>query len=349
MWALPLLHCVITVEIPDKSSKTNWFWWIVFLIFGLATAMAVTHVPLSDYGRSFMVYTRLCSIYTSVDGQCRNLNFQNLQHEPTCPREEDSSTDNGLSTAGNTDDPSATKTTWGRNFNLPIIRRDLIGREQEMEELTGYLRDEAVEVVTLYSGPGYGKTMMSQHIGHREIEAGTDVYYISVNVLPNVERLVDKLINISGLELNPHDDMFEKLKSWTKNINKISLLILDDVYGTLWLHDSAIANFRKNFTEILVQYSRDFQKKLKILITSQLEVKPRRCEFRSVNLEPPSLPTSVTEVKPTDMRRHHGVTQRLQVCTRTCRNYLIFYTLHGTSMQTDFFCQSNTLWGFISP
>ena len=60
------------------------------------------------------------------------------------------------------------------------------------------------------------------------------------------------------------------------------------------MHDSAIANFRKNFTEILVQYSRDFQKRLKILLTSQLEVKPRRCEFRSFNLEPPSLPTCVT-------------------------------------------------------
>ena len=182
----------------------------------------------------------------------------------------------------------------GRSFELPFIRHNLIGREQEMEELTRYLRDEAVEVVTLYSGPGYGKTIMSQHIGHREIEAGTDVYYISVNVLPNVKRLVDKLINISGLELNPDDDMFKKLKIWTKKIHKKSLLILDDVYGTLWLHDSAIANFRKNFTEILVQYSRDFQKRLKILLTSQLEVKPRRCEFRSVNLKPPSLPTCVT-------------------------------------------------------
>ena len=117
-----------------------------------------------------------------------------------------------------------------RSFELPFIKHELIGREQEMGELTRYLHDEAVEVVTLYSGPGYGKTIMSQHIGHREIEAGTDVYYISVNVLPNVERLVDKLINISGLELNPDEDMFEKLKSWTKKINKKSLLILDDVY-----------------------------------------------------------------------------------------------------------------------
>ena len=179
----------------------------------------------------------------------------------------------------------------GRSFELPFVKYELIGREQEMEELTGYFRDEAVEVVTLYSGPGYGKTIMSQHIGRREIEAGTDVYYISVNVLPNVERLVEKLINISGLKLNPDDD---KLKSWTKTISWRTLLILDDVYGTSWLRNSTLASFRKDFIGVLLQHSRDFYKNLKILITSQQEIKPRQCEFRSVNLKPPSLPACVT-------------------------------------------------------
>ena len=267
----------------NKSLKTCCLWWNIFVcafIFVLVTAMVATQVPI-------MVYTGVSS---DNSDQCTILNVHNMQHEPTHPREDDSSAVNSKSTAVavDSDNSSATKTTWGRNFGLPNIRHALIGREQEMEELTRYLRDEAVEVVTLYSGPGYGKTIMSRHIGHREIEAGTDVYYITVNVLPNVERLVEKLIEVSELEID--DRKSNKLENWAKLINKKSLLILDDIYGPSWLHETALADFQNNFTSVLLQYSR----KLKILITSQLEIQPPDCEFRSVNLESPSLPTCVT-------------------------------------------------------
>ena len=43
------------------------------------------------------------------------------------------------------------------------------------------------------------------------------MYYISVQVLPNIKVLAEKLFNISKLNISPDDD---KLKSWSKTINK---------------------------------------------------------------------------------------------------------------------------------
>ena len=208
-------------------------------------------------------------------------------------RVDHSSTVNKNCTTSSAVDTHSSSAREGRKFKLPSIRPklELIGRESEMEELTRYLHDEAVEVVTLYSGPGYGKTTICQHIGHTEIKAGTDVYYISVSVLPNVERLVEKLISISQLKLNLHD---VQLKSWAKAISNKTLLILDDVDGPSWSQDTEITSFWKDFTGVLLQYSHDFHKKLKILVTSELEIKPQDCEFRSLNLSIPSLPTCVT-------------------------------------------------------
>ena len=67
-------------------------------------------------------------------------------------------------------------------------------------------------------------------------------------------------------------------------INKKSLLILDNVDGASWVHDEALANFQKHFIEAILEYSHS---NLKILITSQQEIKPVS-EFRSLQLLPPS-------------------------------------------------------------
>ena len=143
--------------------------------------------------------------------------------------------------------------------------------------------------VNLFGAPGYGKTEVSLYVGHKESGAGRDVYYISVEVLPNVKILVEELFDIRKFNVSPDDD---KLKSWSKLIYSRSLLILDDVNGR-WVSTEGLASFQKDFIEVLLQYSHQFQKNLKILVLSQQELKlvPN---FRSLHLLPPSIQSCVT-------------------------------------------------------
>ncbi len=186
----------------------------------------------------------------------------------------------------NTPKDSLVEQHHGRNFELPDMQNKLIGREEEMEIITNHLKNRAVNVVTLFSAPGYGKSEICLHIGHNQMESGVDVYYINVKVLPNLERLTEKLIGISKLKLSSGDD---KLIHWSKLIHKRSLLILDNVDGMSWYNDKALAIFRTLFVKVLLNYSHS---NLKILITSQYEIKPPS-KFRSLHLLPPSLGDSV--------------------------------------------------------
>lgn len=169
-------------------------------------------------------------------------------------------------------------TRHGRNFNLPNKQHHLIGRELEMENITNYLEDVEVRGLSLFSAPGYGKSEMCVHFGHRQIEAGVDVYYINVRGLPNMKKLIEILFSISELKLAPDDNL--SVQRWSEQINKPSLLILDNVDGA-WVNHDVLAKFVRDFVQVLLWYS----KNLKILITSWEEIKPTW--FRSLHLHPP--------------------------------------------------------------
>jgi len=175
----------------------------------------------------------------------------------------------------------------GRNYFLPDKRHKLIGREKEMETLTNFLKDDTVQVVSLFSAPGYGKSEMSLHIGHNELESGVDVYYINVKILTDIKRLQEKLIDIGELKAATGED---KLVKWAEQINRPSLLILDNVDGRTWGNDIILAKFCTDFVKVLLQYSHS---NLKVLITSQREIK-MSSKFRPFPLLPPQLESCVS-------------------------------------------------------
>ena len=175
----------------------------------------------------------------------------------------------------------------GRNFFLPDWRHKLIGRDEKMETVTNYLKDDTVQVVNLFSAPGYGKSEMSLHIGHNELKFGTDVYYINVKILTDIKRLQEKLISIGELKAATGED---KIVKWAEQINRTTLLILDNVDGRTWGNDIVLAKFYTDFVKVLLQYSHS---NLKVLITSQQEIK-MSSKFRSVPLPTPGLESCVT-------------------------------------------------------
>lgn len=153
-----------------------------------------------------------------------------------------------------------------------------------MKILMNYLNADNVKVVTLFGPPGFGKSELALHIGHTMIKSGVDVYYIDVMVLPSLDKLIEKLVNISEIKVTENED---KLKGWSKTIKKNSLLILDNLDGRQWAHVDALANFGMNFTKVVLNTAN-----LKMLITSQQKI-TAPSKFRWYRLDPPSLANCV--------------------------------------------------------
>ena len=82
----------------------------------------------------------------------------------------------------------------GKSLSLPVLKQELIGREEEMKVIMGYFRNSKVDVVTLYGQAGFGKSEIALHVGHRMLQLGLDVHYIRVEDFKNVPSLKVKLI-----------------------------------------------------------------------------------------------------------------------------------------------------------
>ena len=54
----------------------------------------------------------------------------------------------------------------GKSLSLPVVKHELIGREDEMKVILGYFRESEVDVVTLYGQAGFGKSEIALHVGH---------------------------------------------------------------------------------------------------------------------------------------------------------------------------------------
>ena len=164
----------------------------------------------------------------------------------------------------------------GRSFNLPVLKQELVGREGEMKIILDYFGDVEVDVVTLFGQAGFGKSEVAKHVGHRMIEMGLDVYFISVEGCADIQCLERTLTAISGTS---YTDM--RVVRWAKGLTRKTLLILDNVDGCAWVEDISRQQFQALFLDALVSHSSVLQ----VLITSQQEIRSKYTHrFRSHQL-----------------------------------------------------------------
>ena len=151
----------------------------------------------------------------------------------------------------------------GKSLSLPVLKQELIGREEEMEVIMGYFRNSEVEVVTLYGQAGFGKSEIALHVGHRMLQLGVDVYYIKVEYIDDAMKLEDTLMAITETS---YTDM--KLMKWGKGLIKKTLLILDNVDGQHWVSDTSLQQLKELFLNPLLENTFNLQ----VLITSQQDM-----------------------------------------------------------------------------
>ena len=162
----------------------------------------------------------------------------------------------------------------GKSLSLPVLKQELIGREEEMEVIMGYFRNSKVEVVTLYGQAGFGKSEIALHVGHRMLQLGLDVHYIRVENFVDVQSLEKELMEISDTSYTS-----KRLVRWAKALTKKSLLILDNVDGQHWVSGTSLQQLKELFLNPLL----DNTVHLQVLITSQQEMKTTHV-YRSYRL-----------------------------------------------------------------
>ena len=161
----------------------------------------------------------------------------------------------------------------GYSQSLPSANETLFGRDKEVQLILQYLNDTEVQVVTLFGSPGFGKSAIAKCVGKLLLQKGMDVHYLVVEYFADVHALQEEIVNISGVT--------EKVRfvSWVKSITRETLLILDNVDGYHWVQDKSRSEFQKHILSILQEHS----DKLKILITSQQQIRSSK-RFRSSQL-----------------------------------------------------------------
>ena len=162
----------------------------------------------------------------------------------------------------------------GKSLSLPVLKQELIGREEEMEVIMAYFRNSEVDVVTLYGQAGFGKSEIALHVGHRMLQLGLDVHYIRVENFVDVQSLEKELMEISDTSYTT-----KRLVRWAKGLTKESLLILDNVDGQHWVRDTSLQQLKKLFLNPLL----DNTLHLQVLITSQQDMETTHV-YRSYRL-----------------------------------------------------------------
>ncbi len=171
--------------------------------------------------------------------------------------------------------PPSELPNFSRSLSLPKIKQQLVGRREEVSLLVDNLKDDNVEVVVLFGSPGFGKSKIAKHVGREMDNLGSDVHYIRVEDYKDIDGLTQRLMDISEVRL---DGL--RLMKWAKNLTRKTILILDNVDGPHWVQDESCRQFRDNFVDVLLSQTSN----LKILITSQQEIRFMYDEYRSRRL-----------------------------------------------------------------
>ena len=164
-----------------------------------------------------------------------------------------------------------------KSLSLPVLKQELIGREEEMKVIMDYFKNSKVNVVTLFGQAGFGKSEIALHVGHRMLQLGLDVHYIRVEDFKNVSSLEKELMEISGMS-----NTSMELKTWAKGLTKFNktLLILDNVDGQHWVNNTSS---HRQLKELFLNPLLDSTNNLQVLITSQQDMMTKQV-YRSYRL-----------------------------------------------------------------
>ena len=97
---------------------------------------------------------------------------------------------------------------------LPYLSKNFVGRENELQDMikTMNFSSDEVRVLNIIGPPGFGKSTLAIHLGHKLIDLGVGVHYI--NMAEYVKRNIQLVLAEKILTSSKKITKFDKLLNW---------------------------------------------------------------------------------------------------------------------------------------
>ncbi len=156
--------------------------------------------------------------------------------------------------------------------SLPPLRANFVGRERELAEVEGLLdfSHHRNRIVSIYGPPGFGKSALAIHVGHRMVLQGSVVYYVNMDEVSNMQALAEKILTSDVRIVSLRNISTARLERWARELHYQTVLILDNCDSMLQMKgggDNEKETLQKELKKLLESTSN-----LKILMTSRKNV-----------------------------------------------------------------------------
>ena len=158
----------------------------------------------------------------------------------------------------------------------------MFGRSQEIHQVKEYLQNEAVSVVVISGGPGFGKTTVARAVAHEltRPENGKTVLFCSLLSKKTFNEVATEMILSCGkTELPENPEQW--LKEWSKQIQTEVTFVLDNADSVLESEE------RRSFLNTLSAIRKLSTQKVTFVITSRKKLQDSNIlSLRDVTLQP---------------------------------------------------------------
>ena len=125
--------------------------------------------------------------------------------------------------------------------SLPFLTRNFVGREELIQDLTGYIDFEGsdIQVVTIVGPPGFGKSTLAIKVGHIFLQEGVAVHYVDLTDVLIMDMLAEKIMASSSGSASSNASL-SSLQVWLHEQSTPTLVIIDNC-------DNLIENLQREF------------------------------------------------------------------------------------------------------
>ena len=126
---------------------------------------------------------------------------------------------------------------------LPYRSEEIVGREEEIHEILELVdfSSNDVRIINIVGSPGFGKSTLAVHVGHRMVEKDVIVHYVNMAEISDrqlQQALAEKLLESANILSK--DITFNRLLKWVHHTQARNLLIFDNCDDSLHYQKEAL-------------------------------------------------------------------------------------------------------------
>ena len=149
--------------------------------------------------------------------------------------------------------------------SLPYLSKNFVGREKELKEVSKLLdfRNSDTRIINIYGSPGFGKSTLAIHVGHKMVKEGVTVHYVNMDDFPDKDiktALAEKILEAAHVVSK--NVTFERLLRWARECSSRTLMILDNC-------DDLLHKKKEEFHQAIVKVVEESENNVKVILTSR--------------------------------------------------------------------------------